>query len=107
MGLIIDLGGNPQHDRIGFRYWNPPNGPLGYYLIKPSAQQATLSIPWVLEYTDYRSVLLHRYRVDWGHRWRDTKSEEERAESNQEDVLPYSRILYRRHLRDQFDGPEY
>lgn len=33
MGLIIDLGGNPQHDRIGFRYWNPPNGPLGYYLI--------------------------------------------------------------------------
>ena len=31
--LIIDLGGNPQHDRIGFRYWNPPNGPLGYYLI--------------------------------------------------------------------------
>lgn len=33
MGLIIDLGGNPQHDRMGFRYWNPPNGPLGYYLI--------------------------------------------------------------------------
>ncbi|KAH7883097.1 dicarboxylic amino acid permease [Phlebopus sp. FC_14] len=33
MGLIIDLGGNPQHDRIGFRYWRPPNGPLGDYLI--------------------------------------------------------------------------
>ncbi|KAF9233829.1 dicarboxylic amino acid permease [Melanogaster broomeanus] len=33
MGLIIDLGGNPQHDRIGFRYWDPPYGPLGYYLI--------------------------------------------------------------------------
>ncbi|KAG8216235.1 amino acid permease-domain-containing protein [Butyriboletus roseoflavus] len=33
MGLVIDLGGNPQHDRIGFRYWNPPNGPLGHYLI--------------------------------------------------------------------------
>ncbi|KIK96076.1 hypothetical protein PAXRUDRAFT_32614 [Paxillus rubicundulus Ve08.2h10] len=32
MGLIIDLGGNP-HDRIGFRYWNPPNGPLSYYLV--------------------------------------------------------------------------
>lgn len=21
MGIIIDLGGNPQKDRIGFRYW--------------------------------------------------------------------------------------
>jgi len=33
MGLIIDLGGNPQHDRIGFRYWRPPYGPLREYLI--------------------------------------------------------------------------
>ncbi|KAH7926886.1 dicarboxylic amino acid permease [Leucogyrophana mollusca] len=33
MGLIIDLGGNPQHDRIGFRYWRPPYGPLGDYLL--------------------------------------------------------------------------
>ncbi|KAI0035884.1 general amino acid permease 1 [Vararia minispora EC-137] len=23
-GLIIDLGGGPNHDRIGFRYWNNP-----------------------------------------------------------------------------------
>ncbi|KAG7092416.1 hypothetical protein E1B28_008772 [Marasmius oreades] len=33
MGIIIDLGGNPMHDRIGFRYWNPPNGPMGSYLL--------------------------------------------------------------------------
>ncbi|KAF8654054.1 hypothetical protein AX16_003589 [Volvariella volvacea WC 439] len=33
MGIIIDLGGNPKGDRIGFRYWQPPNGPLGYYLL--------------------------------------------------------------------------
>jgi len=33
MGLIIDLGGNPEHDRIGFRYWRPPYGPLGNYLL--------------------------------------------------------------------------
>ncbi|KAG6854320.1 hypothetical protein C0991_008215 [Blastosporella zonata] len=32
MGIIIDLGGNPQHDRIGFRYWRAPNGPMGTYL---------------------------------------------------------------------------
>ena len=24
MALIIDLGGNPRHDRIGFRYWKNP-----------------------------------------------------------------------------------
>ncbi|KAJ7046731.1 dicarbixylic amino acid permease [Mycena alexandri] len=32
MGIIIDLGGNPKHDRIGFRYWHAPNGPMGTYL---------------------------------------------------------------------------
>lgn len=30
-GLITDLGGNPHHDRIGFRYWHDP-GPFSEYL---------------------------------------------------------------------------
>ncbi|KAI0797635.1 dicarbixylic amino acid permease [Abortiporus biennis] len=34
MGIIIDLGGNPGHDRIGFRYWDHPYGPMGTYLEK-------------------------------------------------------------------------
>jgi len=33
MGIIIDLGGNPKHDRIGFRYWRAPDGPMGSYLL--------------------------------------------------------------------------
>jgi len=33
MGIIIDLGGNPKHDRIGFRYWQAPDGPMGKYLL--------------------------------------------------------------------------
>ncbi|KAF8188432.1 amino acid permease/ SLC12A domain-containing protein, partial [Pholiota molesta] len=33
MGIIIDLGGNPHHDRIGFRYWRAPDGPMGVYLL--------------------------------------------------------------------------
>ncbi|KAJ7063255.1 dicarbixylic amino acid permease [Mycena amicta] len=33
MGIIIDLGGNPNHDRIGFRYWKKPYGPMGHYLL--------------------------------------------------------------------------
>jgi yeast amino acid transporter len=24
LGLILDLGGGPDHDRIGFRYWKDP-----------------------------------------------------------------------------------
>ncbi|KAJ8487163.1 hypothetical protein ONZ51_g4362 [Trametes cubensis] len=32
MGIIIDLGGNPKHDRLGFRYWDHPYGPMGKYL---------------------------------------------------------------------------
>ncbi|KAF8448005.1 dicarboxylic amino acid permease [Boletus edulis BED1] len=34
LGIVIDLGGNPLHDRIGFRYWRPPNGPMGDYLLQ-------------------------------------------------------------------------
>lgn len=33
LGIIVDLGGNPKHDRIGFRYWRQPNGPMGSYLV--------------------------------------------------------------------------
>jgi amino acid transporter len=33
MGIIIDLGGNPKHDRLGFRYWQHPYGPMGTYLL--------------------------------------------------------------------------
>ncbi|KAH6918148.1 dicarboxylic amino acid permease [Coprinopsis sp. MPI-PUGE-AT-0042] len=32
-GIIIDLGGNPIRDRIGFRYWKAPHGPMGKYLL--------------------------------------------------------------------------
>ena len=27
LGIILDLGGGPSHDRIGFRYWKNP-GPF-------------------------------------------------------------------------------
>lgn len=33
MGIIIDLGGNPHHDRYGFRFWKHPYGPMGIYLL--------------------------------------------------------------------------
>ena len=30
LGIIVDLGGGPNHDRIGFRYWKNP-GPFTNY----------------------------------------------------------------------------
>jgi amino acid transporter len=30
LGLILDLGGGPDHDRLGFRYWKHP-GPFAQY----------------------------------------------------------------------------
>lgn len=29
-GIVIDLGGGPKHDRLGFRYWKDP-GPFNHY----------------------------------------------------------------------------
>jgi amino acid transporter len=31
-GVVVDLGGGPNHDRIGFRYWKSP-GPFAAYLV--------------------------------------------------------------------------
>ncbi|KAJ9094473.1 hypothetical protein QFC21_006012 [Naganishia friedmannii] len=33
LGIILDLGGGPTHDRIGFRYWKKP-GPFAHYIYK-------------------------------------------------------------------------
>ena len=30
-GIVLDLGGGPTHDRIGFRYWKNP-GPFAHYI---------------------------------------------------------------------------
>ena len=30
LGIVLDLGGGPSHDRIGFRYWKRP-GPFNQY----------------------------------------------------------------------------
>ncbi|KZV99056.1 amino acid permease [Exidia glandulosa HHB12029] len=36
LGIVIDLGGGPDHDRLGFRYWKNP-GPFAQYLDIPGA----------------------------------------------------------------------
>ena len=36
LGIILDLGGGPNHDRIGFRYWKDPGPFVEYNGIKGS-----------------------------------------------------------------------
>lgn len=35
-GLVIDLGGGPNHDRLGFRYWIKPGAFNNYILTGPA-----------------------------------------------------------------------
>lgn len=37
LGIILDLGGGPNHDRIGFRYWKNP-GPFVQFAGIPGAK---------------------------------------------------------------------
>ncbi|KAL5519449.1 hypothetical protein ACEPAH_1132 [Sanghuangporus vaninii] len=37
LGIVLDLGGGPSHDRIGFRYWRDP-GPFVQYMDIPGAK---------------------------------------------------------------------
>ncbi|OSC96572.1 amino acid permease [Trametes coccinea BRFM310] len=37
LGIVLDLGGGPDHDRIGFRYWKNP-GPFAQYDKIPGAK---------------------------------------------------------------------
>lgn len=47
-GLVLNLGGGPNHDRIGFRYWRDP-GPFVAYIV-PGAKGEFLgwftTLPW-------------------------------------------------------------
>ena len=37
LGIVLDLGGGPNHDRIGFRYWHDP-GPFVQFNNIPGAK---------------------------------------------------------------------
>lgn len=49
VGLVIDLGGAPNHDRLGFRYWR---GKDFLWVLVSSKNTKTLSpdMPWVQYY---------------------------------------------------------
>jgi amino acid transporter len=42
LGIVLDLGGGPSHDRIGFRYWKNP-GPFVQFNNIPGNTGATIN----------------------------------------------------------------
>lgn len=44
-GIVVDLGGGPQGDRIGFRYWNHP-GPFNTYLVESDVNTGRFLAFW-------------------------------------------------------------
>ncbi|KDN41928.1 hypothetical protein RSAG8_07145, partial [Rhizoctonia solani AG-8 WAC10335] len=77
MGIIIDLGGNPRGDRIGFRYWDPnnvANAPMGIYkttgskgvflgfwavLVNALSQNPRKNIPKAIKRTFWRILVFY------------------------------------------------
>ncbi|KAJ6547512.1 dicarbixylic amino acid permease [Mycena capillaripes] len=58
------MGGNPEHDRIGFRYWKAPNGPMGHYLLSVGteligAQNPRRNIPIAIRRTFFRILVFY------------------------------------------------
>lgn len=48
ISVVIDLGGGPNHDRIGFRYWKNP-GPFASYIFPKSPLSTFLGV-WVCKF---------------------------------------------------------
>lgn len=44
-GIVVDLGGGPSHDRIGFRYWKHP-GVFNTYLVKSDTDTGRFLAVW-------------------------------------------------------------
>lgn len=56
MSLIVDLGGSPTHDRIGFRYWDHPGA------MKPFMSEGNLGRFWGFLYTLINAAFSCMYR---------------------------------------------
>ena len=79
LGIILDLGGGPDHDRLGFRYWKHP-GPfvqfdgisgstgrfLGFWTVLTQAAFSYLGTEIVaVSLTTLSVVLSGDHRLNW------------------------------------------
>lgn len=105
MGLIINRGRNPQHDRIGFSCWNTPNGPLDCYLISQVHNEKSLQFPgsWSTLTTALFPIATKLIGVTVGG-MRNPRKNVPKAIRRMIGRICTS-VLYRRDSRDQPDGP--
>ena len=110
LGIILDLGGGPNHDRLGFRYWKHP-GPfvqfdgiagakgrfLGFWDVLTQAGFSFIGTEIVAVSSANmhgHSAMNEKPLLDRG--WRGQESETQHPEGNSSCVHPYIVVLHRR-----------
>ena len=108
MGIVLDLGGGPDHDRLGFRYWKHP-GPFVQFDGIPGAKGRFLGFWEVLTQAGFsfigteivavssagipvHSAMNQRPLLDRG--WRGQEPETQHPEGYSSRVHPHIVVLH-------------
>jgi len=119
LGIVLDLGGGPNHDRIGFRYWKNPGpfvqfngiaGPKGRFLgfIRVLIQAAfsfigTEVVTVCVFSLSWTEQIPHHHVLDGSRR--DKESSVRYPAGDTESIHPDSSLLYRRRLGHRVTRP--
>lgn len=116
LGFVLDLGGGPNHDRIGFRYWKDP-GPFAQYKGISGAEGRFLGWWSVLDNAAFSFIGTEIVAVSWIFKsslfvftfpdcsWRNEEPAAQPSQSNPPRIYSYSPVLYSRHSCDRSTRP--
>ena len=116
LSLVLMLGGGPDHDRKGFRYWQNPGAFKPLYASKrPSRsrdeQMVTFlcrgcqrQLPWALEYVRDRNLCLSWVRACGRDCWGSPEPSKSHSKGHQADFLAHSFLLRAIRLTYRYAG---
>lgn len=117
LSLILMLGGGPDHDRKGFRYWKHPGAfkPLyGSEFSKPRSayvkylqpnSRCQRQLSRSLVNLCHRNLCLPGYRTRRRHRWRSPKPPQSHSTRHQTNLLAYRNFLHLVRFAHRNPGP--
>ncbi|KAJ3527378.1 hypothetical protein NM688_g8134 [Phlebia brevispora] len=92
LGIVLDLGGGPNHDRLGFRYWKHP-GPFAQFADIPGTKGRFLAWWSVMTQAAYSYLGTEIVAIAAG----EAKNPRRNIpQSHQARLRPYSALLHRR-----------
>ena len=110
LGIVLDLGGGPDHDRLGFRYWKEP-GPfvqyhgiggskgrfLGWWAVMTQAAFSFIGTEIVaVRAFSTLPITLFAQSACADRRWRGEESKAQSSQGNTSCVHSYLTFLHRR-----------